>query len=122
MQKKRILLVEDELDMRELIKSALRSEAHVTESNNGAEAMTIFEPDHFDLVMTDHRMPFMTGAELAEKIKKIAPSQPILMITGRCADTDESESVDTILRKPFAMESLRTAVIRLLAAPRAAAA
>jgi CheY-like chemotaxis protein len=108
--------------MRELIKCALCADAQVIESNNGAEAITLFAEDHFDLVMTDYKMPFMTGTELAERIKKIAPSQPILMITGRCADTCRDNPIDTIVRKPFAIDTLRSAVAKLLAAPRAAAA
>ena len=122
MQKKRILLVEDELDMRELIKNALCSDAQVIESNNGAEAIMIFAENHFDLVMTDYKMPFMTGSELAERIKKMAPSQPILMITGRCADACSDNPVDTIVRKPFALETLRSAVNKLLSVPRTATA
>jgi CheY-like chemotaxis protein len=118
-QKKRILLVEDQVDMRELIKLCL--DAHeVIEANNGAEAIPLVAQSRFDLVMTDHRMPLMTGSELADRIKKMVPAQPILMITGN--HTALSEAVDAVLRKPFAVENLRTAVDKILLATDNAAA
>jgi DNA-binding response OmpR family regulator len=80
---KRLLLVEDDHRLREMLKTALSIDAYtVVESNNGAEAFSLFTRSQFDLVMTDFELPFMRGNELAARIKQLAPRQPILMITG----------------------------------------
>lgn len=111
------------MDVREMIKNALSLDAHeLVESNNGAEALMKFAADHFDLVVTDQRMPFMTGSELAKRIKKMEPSQPILMITGHDADLSPGTPVDALVKKPFAVGTLRSDVTRLLSVPELAAA
>src|ERR1022692_1280596 len=82
-RKKRILVVEDETDMRLMIKCVLRLDSHdVFEANNGAEAIAMFERGNYDLVMTDWKMPLVTGSELANKIRQLSPLKPIVMITG----------------------------------------
>src|SRR5208283_4937986 len=104
-QKKRILVVEDELETRKMIRCVLRLDAHeVVEANNGAEAFIMFAQGHFDLVMTDHKMPFLTGSELAERIKQLAPSKPILMLTGYDNKSCPRNPVDAVVQKPFAVE------------------
>src|SRR5258708_5727656 len=81
---KRILLVDNERVERELIAELLTMDEHtVVEANNGAEAYSMFVQGHFDLVMTDCVMPFLSGDELAVRIRQFAPQQPILMITGK---------------------------------------
>jgi YesN/AraC family two-component response regulator len=63
---KRILLVDDERSVRETLRSLLCHDDHeVVEANNGAEALRLFAQDQFDLVLTDLRMPFVEGDELA---------------------------------------------------------
>jgi CheY-like chemotaxis protein len=59
-------------------------------------------------------MPLMKGDELARNIKKLAPAEPILMITGSAAQFDGSQaSADAVLNKPFGLEELRRAVAQL---------
>jgi CheY-like chemotaxis protein len=53
----------------------------VTEANNGEEALDLFTKGQFDLVTTDFEMSVMKGNELEVRIKRLAPKQPILMIT-----------------------------------------
>jgi CheY-like chemotaxis protein len=121
--KKRILVVEDELELRKLIKSVLCLDSHeVVEANNGAEAISMFAQSHFDLVMTDHKMPFITGSELAARIRQMSPSKPILMVTGHDNPASPRNPVDAVMQKPFAVESLRAIVANLLAATEKAAA
>ena len=87
----------------------------VTEAGNGREALELFAPDRFDLVITDYLMPVMKGDELARNIKRLAPSEPILMITGSASESgDLGASADAILNKPFGFEELRQAVAQLL--------
>ena len=90
-------------------------DAHeVVEANNGAEAINLFSQSDFDLVMTDYRMPFVDGSELAAKIRQIAPSKPILMVTGHGYRPSPRNPVNAVLRKPFALAELRSAVNGLL--------
>lgn len=86
----------------------------VTEAGNGREALDRFAPGRFDLVITDYLMPFMKGDELARNIKRLAPSEPVLMITGSAAQFDGSQApADAVLNKPFGLEELRCAVAQL---------
>jgi CheY-like chemotaxis protein len=114
---KRILLAEDQQDVRELTKLLLDMDEHiVTEAVNGKEALDLFAPDRFDLVITDYLMPLMRGDELARSIKRLAPSEPVLMITGSAAELGRIQtSADAVLNKPFRFEELRQAVAQLLA-------
>ena len=113
---KRILLVDDEPSVRESFRMMLEIDDHtVTEANNGAEALDLFAKGHFDLVTTDFEMPVMKGNELAVRIKKLAPKQPILMITAYGKELGDSENpVDSILNKPFTLDNLRGAIAKLL--------
>ena len=87
----------------------------VTEADNGAEALDLFTKGQFDLVTTDLEMPVMKGNELAVRIKNLAPTQPILMVTAYEKELGDSENpVDCILNKPFALDSLRGAIAKLL--------
>jgi two-component system cell cycle response regulator CpdR len=113
---KRILLVDDEPGVRGSFRMMLEIDDHaVTEANNGAEALDLFTKDQFDLVTTDFEMPVMKGNELAVRIKRLAPKQPILMITAYGKELGDSENpVDSILNKPFTLDSLRGAIAKLL--------
>jgi CheY-like chemotaxis protein len=108
---KRILLVEDERSVRDTLKELLNYDEHtVVEANNGAEALSLFAKNQYDLVLTDCVMPFVRGAELAARIKHLAPEQPILMITGYDMKPGRLNPVDAVLQKPFDLEGLRTAM------------
>ena len=113
--RKRILLVEDELVVREAIGRLLSRDEHtVVEANNGAEAFCLFSRGQFDLVMTDFELPFVKGDELATRIKQVAPQQPILMITGHGKRPGPKNPVDAVLSKPVNLEQLRRAMVKLL--------
>ena len=112
---KRILLVDDQREVREGIKLMLAEDGHsVVEANNGAEALNLFARGKFDLVVTDFRMPFVTGDELACRIKQIAPWQPILMVTAYGEQPCKSNPVDVVLCKPIDFDRLRDEIARLV--------
>jgi len=117
LKRKRILLADDQPEVRETVKLLLCADQHsVSEAASGQEALSLFTPHRFDLVITDYAMPGMRGDELANRIKQVAPSQPILMITGSAEQSDiHTAFVDAFLCKPFAFEDLRRAVARLVA-------
>jgi CheY-like chemotaxis protein len=113
---KRILLADDQREVREMTALMLGMDGHVvTEAGNGREALDLFTPGRFDLVITDYLMPLMKGDELARNIKWLAPSEPILMITGSSGELGGIQvSVDAVLNKPFGFEDLRQAVAQVL--------
>lgn len=114
---KRILLVEDDPSARESLLLLLRIDRHaVVEATNGREALDLFTQGQFDLVIVDYLMPEMQGNELARQIKRMVPSQPILMVTAYFEKMVDSEKpVDAILSKPFAVEDLRRTIAQLVA-------
>jgi CheY-like chemotaxis protein len=114
--RKRILLAEDQPEVRETVKLLLSMDGHtVTEAGDGREALASFKRGQFDLVITDYAMPLMRGDELAVSIKRLAPEQPILMITGSVEKFGlPQSSVDALLQKPFLLEDLRQAVAQTL--------
>jgi CheY-like chemotaxis protein len=114
---KRILLVDDEESVRGAYGMMLDLDDHiVVEANNGTDALEQFNKSTFDLVITDFEMPVMKGGELATRLKKLAPSLPILMITAHGKTLgDPTNPVDAILNKPFTLEELRRAIAGVLA-------
>jgi two-component system response regulator (stage 0 sporulation protein F) len=112
---KRILLVDDERAVLDTIRQLLRQDEHtVVEANNGAEALRLFTQERFDVVLTDCFMPFLKGTELAARIKLLSPDQPILMITGYGIRPGAHNPVDGVLRKPFDLRALRSALAEIL--------
>jgi CheY-like chemotaxis protein len=113
--RKRILLADDQPEVRSTIKLLLRLDEHsVAEAGNGREALDLFRPNLFDLVITDYAMPEMRGDELAENLKRLAPSQPILMLTGSVEALGGAKNpVDALLRKPFSLGELRRVIAQL---------
>jgi len=111
-----ILLVEDEPAVRQLFSQALmRAGYRVHEARNGNEAMQLFEQhgDSVDLVLTDMRMPFMGGADLARELRSRRQTLKLLCISGYPGDTD-LEFSDDFLAKPFSRDELLAKVREVL--------
>ena len=111
-----ILLVEDEPAVRQLFSQALmRAGYRVHEARNGNEAMQLFEQhgDSVDLVLTDMRMPFMGGADLARQLRSRRQTLKLLCISGYPGGTD-LEFSDDFLAKPFSRDELLAKVREVL--------
>jgi len=113
---KRILLAEDEPGVREALQLLLSVDRHeVTVAKNGKEALDLYRPHAFDLVITDFAMPEMQGDELAARIRKQAPCQPILMATAYAEDLGRSRRrVDAVIGKPVGFSDLRRIMAEIL--------
>lgn len=115
---KRILIVDDDPSARESIKLLLSIDRHtVTEARDGLEALELVAKQPFDLVLVDFFMPGMHGGEVARRIKQIAPSLPILMVTAyreKLIGFDRPGSTNAILGKPFAVGDLRNEIAKLV--------
>lgn len=113
----KILLVDDEKDIREILSLALVDMGYtVLEAENGVEALRIFKEAQPPLVLTDIKMPGMDGIELLQKIKRENPEVEVLMITGH-GDMDlaikslKFEATDFIT-KPINVDALEIALKR----------
>jgi DNA-binding NtrC family response regulator len=83
MESMKILVVDDEVSIREMLKNGLSQmgEYSVEEAQNGFEAIEKIEKDIFDLVLTDMKMPEMDGLELLKTIKGTRPEMIVIMMT-----------------------------------------
>jgi signal transduction histidine kinase len=113
----RILVVEDEPLVREVISVYLSEDNHEIETaKNGREGLEKFKGGTFDLVLTDRAMPEMNGDILASEIKKIAPRQPVVLLTGfgdlMSGAGERPAGVDLVVSKPFTLNTLRDAITK----------
>jgi two-component system response regulator PilR (NtrC family) len=111
----RILVIDDEKDIRELIADILTmNRFEVAVASNGREGIRLFKKKKFDLVFTDLGMPVMSGWEVAEKVKSINEKVPVALITGWNVKLDGSEMNDSginlVIQKPFKMEQVLSLV------------
>jgi len=118
-QARRILVVDDEPFVCDAVRMMLAFDGHTVETAGSArEALGIFEPGKFDVVITDFAMPSMKGDELAAAIKARAPGQPVVMITAYAemlqASRNPLKGVDCVISKPFLLENLRDALSKVL--------
>jgi CheY-like chemotaxis protein len=105
------LLVEDNADVAEVGREMLEQLGYrVQVAANGAQALTLFEGQSFDLMVSDIVMPGgMNGVELARSIHARRPSLPILLVTGYTGSAELAPEFP-VLRKPYRFEQLRRAV------------
>ena len=116
--KTHILVVDDEPLVCETVRMVLQLDGHVVDSaTSGAQALALFEPGKFDVVITDFFMPLMTGDALAAEIKVRAPSQRVMMLTAYPEKFQRDRvltMIDILMGKPFEMGALREAINKCL--------
>ncbi|MDH3581026.1 MAG: response regulator [Hyphomicrobiales bacterium] len=117
----RILLAEDDEDMRRFLVKALQKAGYdVVSFGNGTEAYERLKEEPFTLLLTDIVMPEMDGIELARRAAELDPELKIMFITGFAAvalNPDSEAPKDAkVLSKPFHLRDLVQEVERLLAA------
>lgn len=103
--KPKVLIVDDEQDIRELIKFYVNKEGYdVIEAKDGEQALEIFETEYIDLAIVDVMMPKMDGFELVENMKEFK-DVPCIMLTAKAESKDKlrgfSVGVDDYVVKPF---------------------
>ncbi|AGF74448.1 response regulator [Bartonella australis AUST/NH1] len=118
---KRILLAEDDNDMRRFLTKALeRAGYDVTDFDNGASAYKRLQEEPFSLLLTDIVMPEMDGIELARRATEIDPDLRVMFITGFAAVALNSNSDAPpdakVLSKPFHLRELVSEVEKILIA------
>jgi len=113
----RILLVEDEAGVRDFAGLALRSSGyHVTEAVSAEEAVEVFtrKQGRFDLVFSDVVLAGKSGVQLAEEIRSLSPSTPVLLTSGYTDDRSQLAEIRKrdlpFLQKPYALGDLLVAI------------
>lgn len=105
MEKERILIVDDEKEIRDLIEIYLKNEGYeVVKAGTGLEAMQIVEAQKVDLIILDVMMPVVNGIDACIKIRE-QHNTPIIMLSAKVEDIDKilglSVGADDYLAKPF---------------------
>jgi CheY-like chemotaxis protein len=109
----RVLLVEDDDDNRELMAEVLAAAGfEVVSAASGKEGLRSLSERSVDVIVTDVGMPGMGGLELASAAKAVAPSVPVVVVTGWAEREDiaSAKDVDAVLLKPVDPDVLAQAV------------
>ena len=115
----RLLVVDDEEPQREMLGNILmRAGFEVETAADGREALERLEQDGFDLLLTDQRMPNLDGLELLERVRKLSPGLPVVLMT---AFGTVSTAVDAMKRgaadyltKPFERDELLLVIEKVM--------
>ncbi len=116
--KSKILVVDDESDIRELVRYYLDKEGFtVLEAENGQKALDIVENEYVDLAIIDIMMPVMNGFDLVEEMKDFKDI-PVIMLTAKSQSADKlrgfSLGIDDYVTKPFDPQELLARVKTIL--------
>lgn len=116
----RVLIVEDDEEIRRYVHDELGDSFHIEECDNGKEALDIVLKKVPDLVISDVMMPGMDGMTLCRKIRQniLVSHIPVIMLTARTRDEDNMEGLesgaDAYITKPFNIEILRQTAASLI--------
>lgn len=121
----RILLVEDEDDLRDVIRKILELDGHdVVTAANGWQGIKMLDEIGASLVLTDAFMPDVGGVELVHRIRHLQKSAPVIVMSGggwedKADVLDRARAAGAVatLEKPFDVKTLRALVRRVLASP-----
>ncbi len=113
----RILVVDDDSLIRNLMGEMLDGYS-VGTANDGVEGLTLFKAGDFDLVVTDLKMPKMSGMELLAEIKLINPDAKVIVISGRLdvetVDMLKQMGAAAVLEKPMGILEIEEHVEKIL--------
>jgi adenylate cyclase len=116
----RVVLVEDNVDMRTYVRACLPEGYQVMEANNGVDALGLAKTEVPDLVISDVMMPKMDGYELLARLKgdPVTSGIPVVLLTAKASEETRLEGIeagaDDYLAKPFNPKELRARIRNLL--------
>ena len=115
----RILVVDDDSEMRALLLDVLTNEGYeVVEARDGTEAVLALRARKFDLILMDKNMPGPSGLDLLPGFRRVSPWSPIIMMTAFGDVPSYMEAVEKgaveFLFKPFRMEELKAAIAKAI--------
>ena len=112
----RILIIDDDLDIRILLRTVLEHEGYdIIEAANGAEGLQQYQAIPPDLVITDLQMPVMDGLELLQVLRHVAPTPTVVALSGDQHMLAQAQRLTPYaFTKPVPLEQLRAAVLTLV--------
>ena len=118
----RILVVDDEGSLLMTLAANLELEGfEVVEAEDGARALEILQRERFDLVLTDIRMPGMSGVELFRRVRRLHPEMPVVLMTAFALEGLVEQAIGegafAVLPKPFAIEHVVATLARAAQRP-----
>jgi two-component system response regulator FlrC len=116
---KKILIVDDNPNMSSLLVEMLEVfQYNAVRATDGQDALDKLDKDNVAMVITDMRMPKMSGMELLKAIKEKQPNLPVVVISGYSVDEEDSDllrkKADGFLNKPFMMADIEKLLSSLL--------
>lgn len=115
---RKILVVDDEPEIRSLLADDLEDLGEVVGAENGDQAIRLLEQNRFDVVISDYSMPGMSGLELLRRLNASGKEIPLIWITGRSSRElvieAWKEGVFDYFEKPFDLGQIRKSVITAL--------
>jgi len=119
MDQTKILYVDDDVALREIVKDQLTAQGFfLDEAEDGAEAIAKLESGNFDLMLLDINMPNKSGIDVLKFIKEKSLKCKVIMLTGRVGFSVATESLklgaDDYITKPFNMDYLMFSIKRVL--------
>lgn len=111
MRSARILVIDDEEAVRDVLSRMLQAKGHRVEvASGGEEGIERFRQVPFDLVFTDLGMPKMSGWDVGKRLKELNPKIPVVMITGWGMELDRKKmnesGIDLLISKPFSFDQV----------------
>lgn len=109
----KVLVADDSSTMRKIILRSLQAVgvSDTVEAADGSEAVSLFNPGEFDMVLTDWNMPGKTGLEVVQEIRQQDANVPVIMITTEAEKARVMQAIQAgvsdYLVKPFTAETLR---------------
>lgn len=115
----KILIIEDDVAVADLVVSALKSEKHTIDKvHTGADGVHYLASGNYDLLILDWQLPDTTGPKICSQYREEGGRSPVLFLTGKSAVTDRvvglDAGADDYLVKPFDERELQSRVRALL--------
>jgi DNA-binding NtrC family response regulator len=113
-----ILIVDDDYTIRETLHELLSSEHNCETAETAEAALTKLESKPFDVVLTDISMPGLNGLDLLDRVLKLYPKTPVIIVSG-ITDQEHADALMELgafdyLLKPFRLEAVERSVKRAL--------
>ena len=117
--KEQILIIDDELPIRRLLEKMFCNEYEVITAGDAFEGLEILKKNNISLIISDQRMPGMTGVELFEKTRLMFPQIIRILLSGYIEKSDlqhalENELIQQFVSKPWSVKELKTLVAEAL--------
>lgn len=116
----KILVIDDEQGIRDLLHTLLSRKGYdVVVAENGRKGLDLYRRERPDVIVLDLKMPVMDGLAVLQEVRKINPSQPVIILTGAATPEMEQQvralGVSEFVEKEFSLHLLGDSLKRILA-------